>query len=113
MFSTVEKRSLDIYIDGVKKKSYSADIQSGSISSTILLFGVHRNYGPGYIVAAQPLRVRKYSLTLNGANIRNLLSVRVGTEGAMMDVLTRRIYRNAGTGAFGYGNDLKYPIPAE
>lgn len=46
-----------------------------------------------------------------------LLSVRVGTdvtswEGAMMDVLTRRIYRNAGTGAFGYGNDLKYPIPA-
>lgn len=27
--------------------------------------------------------------------------------------LTRRIYRNAGTGAFTYGNDLKYPIPAE
>lgn len=25
---------------------------------------------------------------------------------------TRRIYRNAGTGAFTYGNDLKYPIPA-
>ena len=40
------------------------------------------------------------------------LPVRVGTEGAMMDVLTRRIYRNQGTGAFGYGNDLKYPIPA-
>lgn len=34
-------------------------------------------------------------------------------EGATMDVLTRRIYRNAGTGAFGYGNDLKYPIPSE
>ena len=37
----------------------------------------------------------------------------IGTDGAMMDVLTRRIYRNAGTGAFTYGNDLKYPIPAE
>lgn len=36
----------------------------------------------------------------------------IGTEGAMMDTLTRRIYRNAGTGAFTYGNDLKYPIPA-
>lgn len=36
----------------------------------------------------------------------------VGTEGAMIDTLTRRIYRNDGTGAFGYGNDLKYPIPA-
>ena len=49
--------------------------------------------------------------------IRSFLPVRVGTdatlwEGAMMDVLTRRIYRNAGTGAFAYGNDLKYPIPA-
>lgn len=54
---------------------------------------------------------------VNGAAIQNLISVRVGTDatswdGAMMDVLTRRIYRNAGTGAFGYGNDLKYPIPS-
>ena len=49
--------------------------------------------------------------------IRSFRPVRVGSgstwEGAMMDVLTRRIYRNAGTGAFTYGNDLKYPIPAE
>jgi hypothetical protein len=49
----------------------------------------------------------------NGSPVRNFAPVRVGTEGAMMDVLTRRIYRNAGTGAFTYGNDLKYPIPAE
>ena len=48
----------------------------------------------------------------SGAKLRNFLPVRVGTEGAMMDVLTRRIYRNQGSGAFGYGNDLKYPIPA-
>lgn len=44
--------------------------------------------------------------------VRSFLPVRVGTEGAMMDTLTRRIYRNAGTGAFTYGNDLNYPIPA-
>ena len=112
VFSTAEKRGLEIYIDGVKKNTFPADVQSGSISSTILLFGVHRNYGPGYIVASQPLRVSKYSLTLNGTDIRKFLPVRVGTEGAMMDTLTRRIYRNAGTGAFTYGNDLKNPIPA-
>ena len=51
-----------------------------------------------------------------GSNKGIFIPVRVGTgstwEGAMMDVLTRRIYRNAGTGAFTYGNDLKYPIPA-
>ena len=113
VFSTAEKRGLEIYIDGVKKNTFPADVQSGSISSTILLFCVHRNYGPGYIVASQPLRVSKYSLTLNGTDIRKFLPVRVGTEGAMMDTLTRRIYRNAGTGAFSYGNDLKYPIPSE
>lgn len=49
----------------------------------------------------------------SGVLVRDFRPVRVGTEGAMMDVLTRRIYRNQGTGAFTYGNDLKYPIPAE
>lgn len=52
----------------------------------------------------------------NGDPVRKFAPVRVGSgstwEGAMMDTLTRRIYRNAGTGAFTYGNDLKYPIPA-
>ena len=57
-------------------------------------------------------RVYKFSITTNGTKVMGLLPVRVGTEGAMMDVLTRRIYRNAGTGAFTFGNDLKYPIPA-
>ena len=55
----------------------------------------------------------------NGTDLaRSFRPVRVGTdatswEGAMMDVLARRIYRNVGTGAFTYGNDLKYPIPSE
>ena len=58
--------------------------------------------------------IRLHSLKYGGLNEdHDLVPVRVGTEGAMMDVLTRRIYRNAGTGAFTYGNDLKYPIPAE
>ena len=63
-------------------------------------------------------RWKRAKLFSNEAIVRNYLPVRVGTdatswEGAMMDVLTRRIYRNQGTGAFAYGNDLKYPIPAE
>ena len=63
-------------------------------------------------------RIGSFSITRNGAKIIDFRPVRVGTdatswEGAMMDVLTRHIYRNAGTGAFTYGNDLKYPIPAE
>jgi hypothetical protein len=57
------------------------------------------------------------TVTQSGEFVRKYYPIRVGIgttwEGAMMDVLTRRIYRNAGTGAFTYGNDLKYPIPAE
>lgn len=54
---------------------------------------------------------------LKFGNLFGFRPVRVGTdatswEGAMMDVLTRKVYRNAGTGAFSYGKDLKYPIPA-
>ena len=59
------------------------------------------------------LRLLGCSLIKGGQEINKYLPVRVGTEGAMMDVLTRRVYRNQGTGAFGYGNDLKYPIPSE
>lgn len=61
-------------------------------------------------------RVYRSTVYKSNALFQDALPVRVGTgstwEGAMMDVLTRRIYRNAGTGAFTYGNDLKYPIPA-
>ena len=64
------------------------------------------------------IRMKSCSIWENNTPVHKFLPVRVGTdattwEGAMMDVLTRRIYRNAGTGAFTYGNDLKYPIPAE
>ena len=37
----------------------------------------------------------------------------IGEGVVRIDERTRRIYRNAGTGAFTYGNDLKYPIPSE
>jgi len=78
---------------------------------SICLFVRKRNSGYDYLNDGS--RVYRSTLYTSGSRIQDLRSVRVGTEGAMMDVLTRRIYRNAGTGAFDYGNDLKYPIPAE
>lgn len=91
---------------------------SGSYSArTIAAFGFY-GYASG-VDSARPAKVRMYSINMSDGTspIRKFLPVRVGTdatswEGAMMDVLTRRIYRNQGTGAFAYGNDLKYPIPA-
>lgn len=82
---------------------------------TALPLGGHVNaYGTWYgsnkvacFTAAQgvSLRTRLFESWSGSEPIEKLISVRVGTEGAMMDVLTRRIYRNAGTGAFAVGPD--------
>jgi hypothetical protein len=93
-------------IDGGAAVSYTSTFSP--YSGPILL-------GRRYETESMTYGARYYGnkIWISGDLVQNLLPVRVGTEGAMMDVLTRRIYRNAGTGAFGYGNDLKYPIPAE
>lgn len=76
---------------------------------TVYLFA--RHYSSSY---DRPSKIRMFYCDFlnNDAFALKYRPVRVGTEGAMMDVLTRRIYRNAGTGAFTYGEDLPYPIPA-
>ena len=81
-----------------------------SAFSTLRLFGKYASYNANASAAFGTL-----TITDGTGNARNFLPVRVGTdatswEGAMMDTLTRRIYRNAGTGAFTYGADLPYPI---
>jgi hypothetical protein len=60
----------------------------------------------------RPCSLRVYAFDINNGNtaVHKYLPVRVGSgstwEGAMMDVLTRRIYRNQGTGAFVVAPDL-------
>ena len=49
----------------------------------------------------------------NNLLVRDFIPVRKGTVGYLYDRVTRKLFGNAGTGAFSYGNDLKYPIPAE
>lgn len=70
---------------------------------------------PFNTINAKPasMRCRTFRILRNGEARLDLRSVRVGTEGAMYDRVSGQLFRNAGTGAFGYGNDLKYPIPAE
>ena len=98
------------YLDGVLIHTFNEATFTSSFSAPLGNFN-YTNYAPAQA---------KYYLSKwydGDTLIRSFRPVRVGTdatswEGAMMDVLTRRIYRNAGTGAFTYGNDLKYPIPA-
>ena len=50
-------------------------------------------------------RIRYARLYSNNVLARDMVPVRIGTEGALKDALTRRFYRNAGTGNFSYGAD--------
>lgn len=103
------------------KKTFAVDNTAYSVSyaaidstPTIRLFARIANTTMQNFCNARVFGSQIYN---SGVQVRSFLPVRVGTgstwQGAMMDVLTRRIYRNAGTGAFTYGNDLKYPIPSE
>ena len=100
-------------IDGV---TYDSSLQSktlATISRSIYLFGANNM---GTIALRGVFRVYSAKISKGQTLANKFLPVCVGSgstwEGAMMDTLTRRIYRNAGTGAFTYGNDLPYPIPA-
>lgn len=101
--------SFTVMVDGTTL-DYGAfsSTQTAESQNTIWLFGISYNQGNRYSKA----RVYSFRIRNNGEDVRKFAPVRVGMEGAMMDTLTRRIYRNAGTGAFTCGNDLKYPIPA-
>lgn len=106
-----QTRSAELY--GTAYSNFN--ISNGFADFNLYLFWRNNNNGDGTL----PGRMRCYACEILDASshLRSFRPVRVGTdatswEGATMDVLTRRIYRNAGTGAFTYGNDLPYPIPA-
>lgn len=99
-------------IDGVSKSAFTATVGTdaiGSISWPLFcrydfVYSSTGGYGSSMFYGG--------NIEISGISARKFLPVRVDTKGALIDTLTRRIYRNAGTGAFTYGNDLKYPIPA-
>ena len=103
--------TIESSINGGAVSTYQRAFYSSRGSSNYL-FGLVRNSVYGMIG-----RVYRMKMWADSTLVHNFIPVRVGTdatswEGAMMDILTRRIYRNAGTGAFTYGNDRSYPIPA-
>ena len=87
--------------DGVTVYTVSNPFASG----TMMLFGV----------GGQPYPNMIYTCKLwdaNGTLVRDFIPVRKGTVGYLYDRVSGKLFGNAGTGAFGYGNDLPYPIPA-
>lgn len=100
---TLSLQGSEVFADGLK----IGEITRLAASTNIGIFGYHDTNGTGTLLITG--RVYFCNILDNSVPVRSFRPVRVGTgstwEGAMMDVLTRRIYRNAGTGAFSYGAD--------
>ena len=75
----------------------------------MIIFGVNTN---GTITAATQMTLYSFKIWKNGVFVRDYIPVRKGTVGYLYDRVSGKLFGNAGTGAFTYGNDLKYPITA-
>ena len=86
---------------------------SGTISDcnrTFLLFAAVTAAG---VVTRGKCCISACKIYVNGVLVRDYIPVRVGQVGYLYDRVSGTLFGNAGTGAFSYGNDLRYPIPAE
>lgn len=94
-----------IEVDGVKSTVGSASVRA---NIGINLFAVVTSASDATSRMLSKACVASLVLyDTQGNKIRDFIPVRVGMEGAMMDKLTRKIYRNQGTGAFKIGADKK------
>lgn len=86
--------------DGVTVRTVANPFAPGAM----VLFGVGGKYFPNMIYACK-------LWDSNGIPVRDFIPVRVGTEGAMYDRVTKQLFRNAGSRSFLYGDDVA-PGPA-
>lgn len=99
-------------LDGTNKTlTVDSNVYSGSgsvvsgVGYTVAIFNRNNENGITYTVDKADSRCYSAKYYRNGVLIQDLIPVRVGTEGSMKDALTRRFYRNGGTGNFSYGAD--------
>lgn len=74
--------------------------------NTMLLFAWNQN---GTIMTGK-YKVSYLQIYSNGVLVRDMIPVRVGMEGAMYDRVSKKLFRNAGTGSFVTGPDVAVPV---
>lgn len=114
------------FCDGVEFTKPTRFVQGTANANTIKLFT------SGAVASGTwSKQISAFKVELNDVLVRDFIPVRFTneqgiSEGAMFDranptvgmnpdgsARTDGLYRNRGTGAFGYGNDLRYPTPKE
>lgn len=94
--------------NGVEVGSYARNTDTGTVTRTAYLFGLHR--ADSNIVAFR-CRFGRVSVSQNNVLVRDFQPVRFmnelgQSEGAMYDRVSDQLFRNAGTGAFVFGTDI-------
>ena len=96
----LESRYFNLYAnDTIVASCRSSEFTTGE---SIYIGGMNFSGSANYFFSGRFGRVRLYS---DGTLDRDYIPVRVGTVGYLYDRVTRRLFGNAGTGVFGYGND--------
>ena len=99
------------FVNGVRVVPVKTSSPSGSSQTT---FGVGCYIRDGNVVGyAGVYDYFGLKIVENSILVRDYIPVRKGTVGYLYDRVSGKLFGNAGTGAFAYGNDLRYPIPAE
>lgn len=93
----------------VNSSTFSLPNDTFDLGMTYWLFG-RNGTTPPYLGS---LRIYSAKLWNGSTLVRDYIPVRKGTVGYLYDRVSGKLFGNAGTGAFTWGNDLKYPIPAE
>lgn len=95
----------------------SSDTVLGSLTNITVNATSQNSYSP-YIFAwrrgtngtlgyAHSNKIYAYKLYNNNILVRDYVPVRIGTTGYLLDKVEWKLYANAGTGSFTYGNDLR------
>ena len=94
--------TLSVYIEGSKV----ATLTSGTISTihTIHLFGY--NNGGTHATPNYSFKIYRCRIFSGDTLLLDLVPVRVGSTGCMYDQESGNLFYNAGSGSFGYGQDI-------
>lgn len=107
----VKVSSSGIFLNGNRQPSIQAS--SATFSGTLLLFGCRRN-GEFFTVTQFSGRIYSAKMVSNGLTIFDFIPVRVGSGanavGYMYDRVSKRLFGNAGIGAFTIGPDVAKPV---
>ena len=92
------RANYSIVSGGTTYTSTTIDFRSGYFGE-LLLFRISTRY------AGSGQRIGACKIYVNGVLVRYYIPVRVGTTGYLYDRVSGKLFGNAGTGVFGYGND--------